>query len=248
MLRNPGIEGVLRRELDSLPLPSEDEWLPGSDRRSRSSMTAAWLVGGALLIAAALVAGPALREWRDSQSEGQAARPTPLVRPTVIGGVGVAPLRNIHRNLTLGFNIVLPANWRESGRWRLVPGDAALLGVATYTAQSQEQELALLARYGTLAKLPWDLTAEMWSSNGLSPLEWAQTRGDCSATCVVGTTKINGVDFLTTVDSRTGLHYYYIQRGDRVLAFSFIVGSATDQPEGVTADALEQIVRSVGLP
>jgi hypothetical protein len=38
-------------------------------------------------------------------------------------------------------------------------------------------------------------------------------------------------DFLTTVDS-AGLHYYYIERADRVLAFSFIVGGATDQPEG----------------
>ena len=248
MLHNPGIEGVLRRELDSLPLPSEEEWLPGSDRHGRSSLTVAWLVGGALLIAAALVAGPALREWRASHSEGQAARPTPLVRPTVIGGVGIAPLRNIHRNPTLGFNIVLPANWRESGRWQSVPGDAALLGIATYTAQSPESELALLTRYGTLAKLPWDVTAEMWSSNGLSPLEWARTRGGCSANCVVGNARINGVDFLTTVDSVTGLHYYYVQRGDRVLAFSFIVGSAADQPEGVTADALDQIMRSIGLP
>jgi hypothetical protein len=51
---------------------------------------------------------------------------------------------------------------------------------------------------GTLAKLPWDLTVEMWSSNGLSSLEWARTRGGCSANCIVGTAKITGVDFLTT--------------------------------------------------
>ncbi|MDP9282507.1 MAG: hypothetical protein M3P38_10475 [Chloroflexota bacterium] len=248
MLPNPGIEGVLRRELDSLPLPSEEQWLPGPNRYGRAPTTAAWLVGGTMLIAAALVAGPALRDWRDSQSEGQAARPTPLVRPTVVNGVGVAPLRNMLRNPTLGYNIVLPADWRESGRWQSVPGDAALIGVATYTAHSPERELALLARYGTLAKLPWDVTAELWSSNGLSPLEWARNRGGCSATCIVGNTKINGVNFLTTVDSVTRVHYYYVERGDRVLAFSFIVGSAADQPEGVTADTLEQIVRSVGLP
>jgi len=248
MLRNSGIETVLRRELDGLPLPAEDRWLPGPDRHRGTWSTAVWLVGGSLLIALALVAGPALLAWRDSQSEGQAARPTPLVRPTVVNGVGVAPLRNILRNQTLGYNIVLPANWRESGRWQLVPGDATMIGVATYTAQSPERELALLSRYGTLTKLPWDVTAEMWSRNGLSPLEWARTRGGCSATCTVGNTKINGVNFLTTVDSATGVHYYYVERGDRVLAFSFIIGSAADQPEGVTADTLEQIVRSVGLP
>jgi hypothetical protein len=248
MLRNPGVEGVLRRELDSLPLPSEEQWLPSRDGRASVRSTAAWVVAGTLLIAAALLAGPALREWRDSQSEGQAARPTPLTRPTVVNGVGVAPLRNMVQNPTLGYNIVLPANWRASARWQLVPGDATLIGVATYTAQSSQQELALLNRYGTLARLPWDITAELWSRDGLTALEWARIRGGCSATCTIGNTRINGVDFLTTVDAVTGIHFFYVERGDRVLAFSFIIGSTADQPDGVTADTLEQIVRSIGLP
>ena len=241
-----GIEGVLRGELDSLPLPPEDQWLPS--RSGRSGWTAAWFVAGALLIVAALFFGPALRDWRSSQNEGTAARPTPLVTPTVINGIGVAPLRNAVRNERMGFNILLPANWRESARWQQVPGDATLIGVATYTAQSAEKESALLARYGLLAKLPWDVTAELWARNGMSALDWAQARGACGATCTPGTTRIKGVDFVTTVDAQTGLHRFYVERGDRILAFSYIVGSAADQPDAVTADTLEQIVRSVGLP
>lgn len=247
MLRNPGIESVLRQELDSLPLPPEEQWLPGRDRGGSWSTTA-WLVAGGVLIAIALVAGPALRDWREAQSEGTAARPTPLVLPTVVDGRRVAPLLNVVRDPALGYNIVLPANWRESGRWEQVPGDAMLIGRATYTAQSPDKLLALLDRYGALAKLPWDFTAELWSSNGLSALEWARLRGGCSTTCTVGHTQINGVSFLTTADAATGLHSSYVTRGDRLLMFSYVVGSAAEQPEGVTVDTLEQIVRSVGLP
>jgi hypothetical protein len=243
MLHNPGIETVLRRELDSLPLPPEEQWLPDSDRGGRWS-TAGWLIAGTLLIAIALVAGPAVGA---RIGEGAAASRPPLVRPTILDP-RVEPLRNAVRNAALGYNVLLPANWRESGRWALVPGDASLIGIATYTARSPEQELALIGRYGALAKLPWDITVEMWSRNGLSALGWARTRGGCSATCTVGNAEIRGVSFLTTVDAATGVHFFYVERGDRVLAFSFIVGVAAEQPAGVTQDMLEEIVRSVGLP
>lgn len=246
MLRNAGIEDVLRRELNSLPLPPEDQWLPRRDRGGGS--TFAWLIVGGVVIVAALVGGPAIRDWRESQGNGAAARPTPLVLPTVVNGIGISPLRNVVRNQALGYNIILPANWRESARWQQVPGDPTLVGRATYTTQSPERELALLNTYGVLSKLPWDVSAEMWSTNGLTALEWALLRGWCSTTCVVGNTKITGVSYLTTVDSATGVHGFYVERGDRLLVFSYMVGSAAEQPEGVSADTLEQIVRSVGLP
>jgi hypothetical protein len=247
MLHNPGIESVLRRELDSLPLPPQDEWLPAAKHDGAPS-TAVVLAAGSLLIVGAFVAGPAIRDWRESQSAGSAARPTPLVLPTVVNGIGISPLRNAWRNPALGYNIVLQANWRESARWQSVPGDPMLVGRATNTAQSPEQELALLNRYGTLAKLPWDLNVELWSSGGLSALEWARSRGGCAAPCTVGNTRINGTDFLTTVDTTTGVHAFYVTRGDRLLVFSYIIGTAAEQPAGVTVEILEQSVRSVGLP
>jgi hypothetical protein len=242
MLRNPGIESVLRRELDSLPLPPEEQWLPDRDGGHWSS--AAWLLTGSLLIGVALVAGPAVGALL---TQGAAASRPPLVRPTVLASRPIAPLPNLIVNTALGYSLLLQANWRESGRWQSIPGDAALLGVATYTARSSQQELALLNRYGPLAKVPWDLTAEMWSRNGMSTLDWARVRGGCAATCTVGNAQIRGVSFLTTVDAATGVHFYYVERGDRVLAFSFIVGTPAEQPQRVTQDTLEEIVRSVGL-
>jgi hypothetical protein len=252
MLRNSGIESVLRRELDSLPLPPESQWFPGRHRRSQWS-TAAWLIGGAAMIGIALIAGPLLRDWRELQAEGTAARPTPLVLPTVIGGVGVSPLRNVMRNQALGYNILLPANWRESPRGQSPGPDPTLVGRATYTARSAEAEAAVLQRFGHLRlerfpTLPWDVTAELWTRGGLDALEWARMQGRCSATCTVGSARINGVDFLTTVEPATDTHTFYAERDDRVLVFLYVVGNAADQPAGVTLDTLEQIVRSVGLP
>jgi hypothetical protein len=247
-----GIESVLRRELDSLPLPPEEKWLPGRDRGAPWS-TAAWVIAGALLIAIALVGGPFLRDWRAAQGEGTAARPTPLVLPTVVNGIGVSPLRHVLRNTTLGYNILLPANWRESARGQSPGPDPLLVGRATYTAHSPEAEDALLQKFGHLRlerfpTLPWDITVELWSRGGLGPLDWAKAQGRCSATCTIGSTQINGTSFLTTVEAATGTHTFYVERGDRVLVFLYVVGSAAEQPEGVTRDTLEQIVRSVGLP
>ena len=251
MLRNPGIEIVLRRELDSLPLPPNEEWLPRNRRAGGAWSTAGVLAAGILLIVIAVVVGPAIREWREDQTQGNAARPTPRVLPTVVDGIGVSPLRNAVRNPTLGYNILLRANWRESARWQQVPPvsiEPTLIGRATYTARSIDQERETLGRYGALAKLPWDLTAEAWSSDGLNTLEWLRAYGGCVATCTVGSTRIKGVDFLTSVDAASGLHAFYVTRGDRVLAFSYIVGSAAEQPGGVTIDILDQAIQSIGLP
>jgi hypothetical protein len=248
MLRNPGIESVLRHELDSFPLPPEAEWFPRDHGEKWSR--AAWLISGTLLIVIALAAGRSLSDWRESRGEGAAARPTPLVLPTVVGGQRVSPLPNIWRDPALGYNIVLPANWRESARSRMVLGepDRSLIGRATYTAHTPQRELELIYRYGFLAKVPWDVTAELWSTELPSAVDWARTRGGCVATCTIGNTRINGTDFVTAIDSRTGMHAFYVLREDRLLAFSYIVGGPTEQPDGVTSNALEQIVRSVGLP
>lgn len=243
---NPSIESMLRRELDSLPLPPESEWVPASGRRSGWGTTL-WFATGIAVIALALLAGPALRDWRDLRSEGSAARPTPLVLPTVVDGVGVSPLRNVSQHPELGFNLVLPANWRETGR-STFSGASVLIGRITYTAHSKDTEAALLSRYGATAKLPWDVVVELWAAGGMTANEWARDRGGCGSGCAMGTTTIYGSEFVTTVDGATGAHAFYVLRGERILVLSYVIGNAAEQPEGVTADTLDQIVRTVGLP
>jgi hypothetical protein len=243
---NPTIESALRRELDSLPLPPESEWLPASGRRSGWGTTL-WVATGVAVVALALVSGPALRDWRESRSEGVAARPTPLVLPTVIDGRGVSPLRNVSRHPELGFNLVVPANWRETESTSF-SGALVLIGRVTYTAHARDAEAALLRRYGTTAKLPWDVVVELWAAGAMTASEWARDRGDCGAGCALGTTTINGSEFVTSVNNATGAHAFYVLRGDRILVLSYMIGSAVERPEGVTAETLDQIVRTVGLP
>jgi hypothetical protein len=244
---NPSIESVLRRELDSLPLPPEFQWVPTSGRGSGWSTTL-WFATGVAVIALALVSGPALRDWRDSRSEGVAARPTPLVLPTVIDGIGISPLRNISQHPDLGFNLLVPANWRETERTSFTVGALVLIGRATYTAHARDAEAALLSRYGASTKLPWDVVVELWAAGGMTAREWARGPGGCGSGCALGTTTISGSEFVTSVDSATGAHAFYVLRGDRILVLSYMIGNAAERPEGVTADTVDQIVRSVGLP
>jgi hypothetical protein len=247
MLPSSNIDSLLQRELDSLPLPPEEQWFPRGTRRAGAWSIAGWAIAGTIVIALAFVAGPALRDWRDTR-DASAARPTPPVLPTVVGGHGIAPLPNEIRNTALGYNIVLPANWRESARWSgQIPGDPSLIGRATYTARTPQQEEVLLAR-DPLARLPWDLTAELWASGGLASLDWARLHGGCAATCIVDNREIHGVNFLTTVDSTSGLHAFYVSRGDRLLVFSYVAGTTAELPAGVTVDTLPEIVMNVGLP
>lgn len=243
---NPRIETMLRRELDSLPLPPESDWVPTTGRTSGWGTTL-WLATGLAVVVLVLVGGPALRDWRDSRSEGAAARPTPLVLPTVIDGIGVSPLRNVSRHPELGFNILLPANWRETARSTSTGAFLVLIGRVTYTAHSQDAEAALLSRYSATGKVPWDVVVEVWAAGAMSAGDWARERGGCGVGCGMGTTTIRGSQFVTTVDGATGAHAFYALRGDRILVISYVIGDVAEQPQGVTADTLEQIVQSVGL-
>lgn len=245
---NPSIESILRHELDSLPLPPQSQWVPERPRTS-GWRTTLWFATGIAVVAVALIAGPMLRDWRESQRNGVAARPTPLVLPTVVDGRLISPLSHISQHPELGFNLVLPANWRDTGRWTFSGRSPAPIAGVTYTAQTPEMEGTLLNRYGTTARLPWDVVVEVWAAGGMTASDWARERGGCAAGCTRGTTTIHGTEFVTSVDSATGAHAFYVLRGsDRILVLSYVVGAATEQPQGVTADTLDQIVRSVGLP
>jgi hypothetical protein len=61
MLRN-SIETEVRRELEKVPLPPEEEWVPRRVRKASAWSTAGWICAGAIAIVFALVAGAGLHE------------------------------------------------------------------------------------------------------------------------------------------------------------------------------------------
>jgi hypothetical protein len=256
MLPNPGFDTLLRREINSLPLPPPTEWIPAMGG-SHPASTAAWALGGIALIAAAVIGGTAVREWRMSggtaADSGADATRGPLSSPRIIDRPRVLQLPIAVRHPELGFNIVLPANWREDDS-RAPSGSSSILGRVTFTARSAEQQAELLDRYarsqapGRPIELPWDVSVTLWSDDGTGVEQFARTRG-CASACTLTTAVINGTMFVTTVtDALTQRHAFYVQRPHGLLEFSYIIGGAADQPTGVTPETLGGIVHSVGLP
>ena len=256
MLPNPGFDTLLRREIDRLPLPPRDEWIPAKGRSHPASVTA-WVLVGAVLFAAAAMGGTALREWRlpsgnAADSSATAAR-NPLSSLRVIDQPRTIQLPpSAVRRPDLGFNILLPSGWREADD--LAPGASAMLGRVTLTARSVEQRAALVNRYTQAQaparpiELPWDVTFTLWADDGAAVEQFARARG-CASTCTVTTTVINGTTFIATVtDGVAQRHGFYVRRPQGLIELAYIIGSASDQPAGVTPETLEAIVRSVGLP
>jgi hypothetical protein len=60
-------DALLERELDTLPVPPESEWMPPEASRS-TGLRAVWVISGTVIIVAAAVGGAALREWRQDHS------------------------------------------------------------------------------------------------------------------------------------------------------------------------------------
>lgn len=100
MSANSVFENLLRREIESLPLLPETQWLPAADR-PRAGSSAVRVVGLAAAVALALAAGSAIRDWRAEQLDRQqvaapapaasgthSPSPTALASPTPVLGAG----------------------------------------------------------------------------------------------------------------------------------------------------------------
>src|SRR5437867_2433146 len=108
------IERVFRRELDSLPLPDEEAWVPTRQTRP-SRIVAASLAGAALLLV--LISVGLIREASGSGilSQGAASTPRATCAPPAFGANGRCQtlLPNLVRNEAFGYNLTIPGNWRE---------------------------------------------------------------------------------------------------------------------------------------
>lgn len=258
MLPELSIERVFRRELDSLPLPPDDTWVP-SPKAQRLHLLGAVVAATAvvLLIGTAL----AVREAADAAAaarRGVVTTPQPLalgsqVRPTCADGRCVSAVPIVIRNPALGYNLWIPGDWRQTK----VPAPASQGGLvdrSLFTARyPQDEEAAIAAANGVPA---WDFLVEVWDRQGRSALDFART-GTCAsqaisraATCEVSTQTLRGQPTVVTTVSLLGGGYtksYYVERGERLLILRYVIDPAVDRPSHVTEQTLEQIVRMIGL-
>jgi hypothetical protein len=255
------IERVFQRELDSLPLPEEQQWVPNR-RTGLSPIVGVAVAGGALLLV--VVSAGLIRE-----ASGSAMASTPPLascEPPAFGANGRCAmlLPNGIRNPDFGYNLTIPGNWREVrmpvGTGPFVVGApngdpsltaAFLLDRRVFTARSPQEWSAA----GVLAPA-WDFDVQVWDRQGRTAMEWARAFpcDDPSVSlgqtdCVQRSDTVRGVTaVVTTVASfRWHVTSYYLERGDRMLILRYMSSEMVQPPAGVTEATLDGIVHSIGL-
>jgi hypothetical protein len=272
MLPELSIERVFRRELDSLPVPAEQLWVP--NRRTRPSAIVAVSVVGAALVLIIAAAG-LIREASGAatQPRGAASAPPslparPTCAPPAFGANGrcTTLVPNSVQNPALGYNLTIPGDWREV---QMPPGAEPfvreglaspaltapfLLGRQVFTARPPREWVLV-----TNNEVPaWDLDVQVWDRQGRTAVDWSRTFGPCEpayvtlgvSTCARATETIRGTPFVvTTVSTLHGsqTRSYYLERGDQMLILRYRTDPNVGAPPGVTVETLQRIVHSIGL-
>ena len=232
------LETIFERDLDQLPLPDADRWVP---KEKRDLVPVAAVVAFAIFLMVGLMTAAGMR--------ASSVLASPPVRPTSSGGRLIGPLPNEYRNAEFGYNLTVPAWLRVS---TLPPANATAKGLLhseRFTGRSAEQERALVAA-GPTAIPSWDLVIEVWQRDAFSAEQWAVQRDGCAAGCALGSTVIHGTSAVTAVwteSTGTTVHAFYFERGPNILVVRYAVGSEADRPQDVTPELLDQVVRSIGL-
>jgi hypothetical protein len=253
MFPQKSLEAIFERDLDQLPLPDADRWVP-TEKRDFFPVVAVAALAIFLMVGLMTVAG-----IRDQVSSSVLA--SPPARPTSSGGRLIGPLPNDYRNTEFGYNLIVPAWLRVSD---VLPANAAtkgLLSSVRFTGRNPEQERAFLASAGAASRageIPsWDLVIDVWQRDGLSAEQWATQRDGCGrggdirvSACTLGSTVIHGTTAVTaewTESSGATVHAFYFERGPNILVLRYAIGAEGERPQDVTATLLDQVVRSIGL-
>jgi hypothetical protein len=243
------IARVFQRELDALPLPPEDAWIPNA--RPAHAPVLAMALGAVALAAILIVTVYGVRASQDPAAVGTGAvSPTPPSSPCAGSGAHrpcLAPLPVIYRSPLLGYNIVVP------GGFHRVANDApasrtssGLVYRERFTVRPADEDRATLSNFGAIP--PWDFVVEVYERAVVSASERALLDG-CSAGCVTTQTTIRKEPTLSATWTVGGLvmHGYYMDRGDRVLVLKYAVGPEMSRPAGVNESDLLRIVETIGL-
>ncbi len=252
MLRDYNFRDALHRQVDSIALPPEEDWVPKARTESARWALAAAVVG-VIVLAAALAAISA--RPTESPAAQEPVPATPPARPTVVdgrAGRAVAPLPNLYRNTQSNYNLVLPAWFHESHVSVRTASDADLLDRRVFTARSDADE----ARFADSQFVPWDLFVEVYQRRDRTVEQWAAALG-CNrsgpagaSTCTLQTTRLAfGVEAVvgTRSDPLPG-KFYLVERGAQLLVLRYSLGDESNRPQDVTQATLDQIIGSLGLP
>jgi hypothetical protein len=244
MLPELSIERIFRREIDSLPLPPENSWVPTRLPARRSTPLTALVVSATFV----LVLGAVLtvREAGDAATSrgGRTTGPLQnLPRPSCLRADC-----NVYRSEGFGYGIVLPADWRVAPPLYGRTPPTGQLERVDFTRRTPD-EWTLAVERDTV--VPWDLVVEVHERRGVLAMDWARADGCGASQCVVGETTLSQLPAYTAswplAAPSVQMHAYYLERGDRMLILRYVTGPETVGPHGVIERTLQQIVDSIAL-
>jgi hypothetical protein len=210
------------------------------------------LIGiAAATIAGVVIIATAIGVAQLSAGSGNGPTPRPSQSVCERGGsrcVGVGPIPVLYRNLSLGYNLVIPTEFTmvdESGGQSPPNSPARLVSRLRLTARPSRADAATTAQYGQVP--PWDLVVEVYTTR-ISALALAQSHG-CATGCATTPTTLGQQPALlaTWSDGQLEIHGYYVERPDRILVFRYATGETAERPSGVTEEILQRIIEQVGL-
>ena len=249
MVPELSIARVFQRELDALPLPPEDAWVPNA--RPARAPALAMAIGAVAIAAILIVTVYGVRASQDPAAVGAGAvSPTPPSSACAGSDVHrpcLGPLPVIYRSPVLGYNIVIPGGFHRVVNDAPPPRTSSgLVYRERFTARPADEDRASLASFGALP--PWDFVVEVYDRAVVTASERAHLDG-CTAGCVTTQTTIQKEPALsaTWTDGGVVMHGYYMDRGDRVLVLKYAVGPETSRPAGVNESDLLRIVETIGL-
>lgn len=227
----------LARELDSLPLPPRESWVPSAPGAGDGGGLA--LLAGALVVVVIALSVGAVAGGR-AASNGAAV--TPPVYPTLVDGRRVFSPPWIFRSATHRYTLTLPAQWHHSAALSQATAIGALRARDVFTARDDTQSAALAAS-DAARPLPWDVAVEVWANDGSTLAAWALAHEPCGD-CPTTTVQIHGMPAVV-VTSALGRAYYL---GDAATIFVIRYVARSDPPTGVTTASLAGIAESFGRP
>jgi hypothetical protein len=260
MLPEQSIERVFRREIDALPVPAPAVWVPTGFGRRRLVAPVVAIAAALLVIAAAVITvdpGNAAGSHRVTQTlPTLPTRPGTTCPPDAAStprGVCSAPVPVLIANgQLLGYNLVIPSNWREVSYF-IPTSTPFLIARRIYTARGSDAGVLTMTEDAPA----WDLDVQIWDRQGRSPLEWSRTFGNCGSqevsfatSCQTRSDVLRGMLVVVTTSSfmgRSDTTSYYVAHGDRMLILRYQADQTVTPPPGVTTDVLEGVIRSIGL-
>ncbi len=248
-MRERSVAEIVRIDVDRLPLPPEQEWVPAPAKQGSAGSLIGPLALGVL--AAALVFATVRASLDDPTAtlpEGGRALATGRSMPTPDPEVAnrVSRLPNIFRNDTAAYRLLLPGDWRRSDlRSKTFAAGSQVVARDIYTTRSPDEEVRLAA---SGEALPWEMVVELWEARGADLTGWALAH------------ESHPGQRLEKVELRSGSAIrkiwadglraaYYIARGEMILVISYTTtADSAAAPARVTRSVLDQAIRDIGLP